>query len=174
MKQRLHQIMKNPGYPVIPQIGFALLALAAVVVTFTSAATPLRAEEEGKPRPEAEGKKDTPERERDADKPKAGEGAKRKEGAGDKAAPKEGERAAAGKNKSREAEIFDAYDKDADGAVTAKEMEAMMEGKQNSAGRRELRKAVDNADKNADAKLNLEEFEFWYKVGRNDPKAENR
>jgi len=53
MKRRLHQIMKNPGYPVIPQIGVALLALA-------SAATPLRADEEGKPRPEEEAIKDKP------------------------------------------------------------------------------------------------------------------
>lgn len=166
MKQRLLQIMKNPSYPVIPQVGVALLALAAVVVTFTSAATPVRGDEEGKPRPEAEGKKDNPERERDANKPKEEEGAKRKEGEGDKPA--------AGKKNSREQEIFDAYDKDADGTVTAKEMETMMEGKQNSAGRRELRKAVDQADKNADGKLNLEEFEFWYKTGRFDPKAENR
>lgn len=166
MKQRLLQIMKNPSYPVIPQIGVALLALAAVVVTFTSAVTPVRADEEGKPRPEAEGKKDNPERERDANKPKEEEGAKRKEGEGDKPA--------AGKKNSREQEIFDAYDKDDDGTVTAKEMETMMEGKQNSAGRRELRKAVDQADKNADGKLNLEEFEFWYKTGRFDPKAENR
>ena len=158
--------MKNPSYPVIPQIGVALLALAAVVVTFTSAVTPVRADEEGKPRPEAEGKKDNPERERDANKPKEEEGAKRKEGEGDKPA--------AGKKNSREQEIFDAYDKDDDGTVTAKEMETMMEGKQNSAGRRELRKAVDQADKNADGKLNLEEFEFWYKTGRFDPKAENR
>jgi len=166
MKQRLLQIMKNPSYPVIPQVGVALLALAAVVMTFTSAATPVRADEEAKPRPEAEGKKDNPERERDANKPKEEEGAKRKEGEGDKPA--------AGKKNSREQEIFDAYDKDDDGTVTAKEMEAMMEGKQNSAGRRELRKAVDQADKNADGKLNLEEFEFWYKTGRFDPKAENR
>jgi bla regulator protein blaR1 len=166
MKQRLRQIMKNPRYPVIPQIGVALLALAAVVMTFTSAATPLQADEEGKPRAEADGKKDNPERERDANKPKEEEGAKRKEGEGDKPA--------AGKKNSREQEIFDAYDKDADGTVTAKEMETMMEGKQNSAGRRELRKAVDNADKNADAKLNLEEFEFWYKTGRHDSEAENR
>jgi len=168
MKQRLLQIMKNPSYPVIPQVGVALLALAAVVVTFTSAVTPVRADEGGKPRPEAEGKKDNPERERegDANKPKEEEGAKRKEGEGDKPA--------AGKKNSREQEIFDAYDKDDDGTVTAQEMEAMMEGKQNSSGRREIRKAVDKADKNADGKLNLEEFEFWYKIGRLDPKAENR
>ncbi|MDP4585158.1 MAG: EF-hand domain-containing protein [Verrucomicrobiales bacterium] len=160
--------MKNPSSPVIPQVGVALLAFAAVVMTFTSAAIPLRADEEGKPRPEAEGKKDNPGRDRegDANKPKEEEGAKRKEGEGDKPA--------AGKKNSREQEIFDAYDKDADGTVTAKEMEAMMEGKQNSAGRRELRKAVDQADKNADGKLNLEEFEFWYKTGRFDPDAENR
>jgi hypothetical protein len=168
IKQRLLQIMKNPSYPVIPQVGVALLAYAAAVMTFTSAAIPLRADEEGKPRPEAEGKKDNPGRDRevDANKPKEEEGAKRKEGEGDKPA--------AGKKNSREQEIFDAYDKDADGTVTAKEMEAMMEGKQNSAGRRELRKAVDQADKNADGKLNLEEFEFWYKTGRFDPDAENR
>lgn len=168
MKQRLLQIMKNPSYPVIPQVGVALLALATVVVTFTSAVTPVRADEEGKPRPEAEGKKDNPERERkgDANKPKEEEGAKRKEG--------EGEKPAAGKKNSREQEIFDAYDKDDDGTVTAQEMEAMMEGKQNSSGRREIRKAVDKADKNADGKLNFDEFDFWYKIGRLDPKAENR
>ncbi|MEX2577665.1 MAG: EF-hand domain-containing protein [Verrucomicrobiales bacterium] len=122
-----------------------------------------------------EGRRNSPERERDAGKPKEEEGANRKDGEGKKAGPRDGAKPAAvrGAN-SKDRKIFEAYDKDGDGDVTAKEMEAMMEGKQNSAGRRELRKAVKRADRNSDDGLNFEEFLFWYKVGRLDEKAENR
>ena len=74
---------------------------------------------------------------------------------------------------TKNGKIFGAYDKDHDGFVTAKEMEAMMEGKQNSSGRRQLRKAVKRADKNDDNKLDLSEFVWWMKVGRRNAKAEN-
>lgn len=178
MKQRLNQIMKNPTYSTVPQIGVALLALAAVIVTFTSAVPPVGAADEKPDGAAEEGKKENPERNRDVAKPEAEAGAKRKDGEGDKGkgAAKEGDKpGAAGANKnSQEREVFDGYDKDDDGVVTAKEMEAMLEGKQNSSGRRQIRKAIERSDSNADEKLNFEEFLFWYKVGRLDEKAENR
>jgi beta-lactamase regulating signal transducer with metallopeptidase domain len=188
MKQRLHQIMKNPTYSLIPQVSIALVALAAALVTFTSAVTPAGAAEEKGAPPAEEGKNANPEKKRDGDKPKEGpkdkgdKGAREngdkgpaKEGEGDKGPAKEGERPAANpKMNTKEGKVFQAYDKDGDGAVTAKEIEAMLEGKQNSAGRREIRKAVDRSDADADEKLNLDEFVFWYTKGRLDTSAENR
>ena len=47
---------------------------------------------------------------------------------------------------SKEGKVFAAYDKDDDGSVTADEIAAMKEGKQNSRAKREFRKAVDHAE----------------------------
>lgn len=81
--------------------------------------------------------------------------------------------AAAGKN-SKEARIFVAYDKNGDGGVSADEMAAMKEGKQNSKAKREIRKAVDRADKNEDGQLDLEEFTWWLEIGRSHEREKNR
>ncbi|MDF2378232.1 MAG: EF-hand domain-containing protein, partial [Verrucomicrobiales bacterium] len=66
----------------------------------------------------------------------------------------------------KEGKVFNAYDKNDDSFVDDKEMEAMMEGKQNSRGRREIRKAIDRSDRDDDGKLNMREFIHWYTVGR--------
>ncbi|MEM7698283.1 MAG: EF-hand domain-containing protein [Verrucomicrobiota bacterium] len=102
------------------------------------------------PRPEADGK---------ARKPAEG-------GDRDPAAPR--------KANSKEKKVFGAYDADDDGLVTADEIVAMMEAKQNSRGRREVRKAVDRADKNGDELLDFDEWHWWYTVGRLDEDERNR
>lgn len=75
---------------------------------------------------------------------------------------------------TKEGKVFSAYDKNDDGSVTAEEMASMREGKQNSRAKREFRKAVDRADKDEDGKLNLDEFAWWYKVGRTNEREKNR
>lgn len=179
VKQRLHLIMKNPRYSMITHLGMAVLAIAAVAFTLSATPPAVGADEEKPGRAAEEGKRDKPERERDGAKPKEGErdGAKPKDGEGDKGkgAAKEGDKAPVAANLNvKERRIFEAYDKDGDGKVTAEEMEAMMEGKQNSSGRRQIRKAIDRADKDGDEGLNFDEFLFWYTVGRLDEKSENR
>ncbi|MBP6783438.1 MAG: EF-hand domain-containing protein [Verrucomicrobiales bacterium] len=196
MKQRLHQIMKNPTYSLLPQIGVALLALTGVIITFTSSVSPANAADEKADKPAAEkGKNANPDRDgdkpkegaRDGDKPKEGarDGDKPKEGArdgdkpkageGDKEKAKQGDKPVAGgaKMNSDERDIFNAYDKDGDSMISDKDMESMLEGKQNSSGRRQIRKEIDRSDKDKDGKLNEEEFLFWYKKGRLDEKAKN-
>lgn len=107
---------------------------------------------------------------------KAEEGQKR-EGPRDEGKPgEEGKKdkgAAINKN-SKEAKVFRTYDKDASETVTADEIVAMMEGKQNSRGRREVRKAVDRADRDEDGVLSLDEFVWWYQVGRLNEREKNR
>lgn len=76
-------------------------------------------------------------------------------------------------NNSKEGKVFKAYDRNKDSYVDDEEMEAMMEGKQNSRGRREIRKSIDRADVNDDEKLDINEFIWWYTVGRRDERAKN-
>lgn len=72
------------------------------------------------------------------------------------------------------AKVFVAYDSNKDGLVSDGEIVAMMEGKQNSSGRREIRKAVDRADKDNNGALDFDEFQWWYQTGRLDDRARNR
>lgn len=72
------------------------------------------------------------------------------------------------------AKVFVTYDANKDGSVSDEEIVAMMEGKQNSRGKREIRKAVDRADKDNDDVLNFDEFQWWYQIGRLDEDARNR
>ena len=168
--------MKNPTYSLLPQIGVALLALTGVIITFTSSVSPANAADEKADKPAAEkGKNANPDR--DGDKPKEGarDGDKPKAGEGDKEKAKQGDKPVAGgaKMNSDERDIFNAYDKDGDSMISDKDMESMLEGKQNSSGRRQIRKEIDRSDKDKDGKLNEEEFLFWYKKGRLDEKAKN-
>ena len=87
--------------------------------------------------------------------------------------PADPNKGTAAKNNSKEAKVFTAYDADADNFVSDEEIVGMMEGKQNSRGRREVRKAVKRADTNDDGKLDVKEFAWWYNVGRRDEDAEN-
>ena len=159
----------------------AALLFAVTVPVFVVNAEDRR---EGGPKAEGDaagGKKEGP-RDGDARRegPRDGEG--RKEGPRDEGGkkPEEGRRdrpAEAGdrnfKN-TKEGKVFDTYDKDDDGFVTDKEMEAMREGKLNAKGRREIRKAIDRADRSQDGKLSAREFVWWYKIGRTDERAKNR
>jgi len=108
--------------------------------------------------------------------PKDGERGKRgPEDVGGVKKPEAGGAPAQGKGlNTKEGKVFVAYDKDRSGAVSDEEIVAMMEGKQNSRGRREVRKAIDRADKDGDDVLNFDEFLWWYKVGRLDERAKNR
>ncbi|MDA8633962.1 EF-hand domain-containing protein [Verrucomicrobiales bacterium] len=108
--------------------------------------------------------------------PKDGERGKRgPEDVGGAKKPEAGGAPAQGKGlNTKEGKVFVAYDKDRSGAVSDEEIVAMMEGKQNSRGRREVRKAIDRADKDGDDVLNFDEFLWWYKVGRLDERAKNR
>lgn len=108
--------------------------------------------------------------------PKDGERGKRgPEDVGGAKKPEAGNAPAQGKAlNTKEGKVFVAYDKDRSGAVSDEEIVAMMEGKQNSRGRREVRKAIDRADKDGDDVLNFDEFLWWYKVGRLDERAKNR
>lgn len=157
LKLRLHYIMKNRPYQFVPQLGTIVLAFAFAIATFTSAdekGDVKRPDEPGK----AVEKPDTGIPKKDGDP-----GGKKPEGDKPRVAP----------DNSKEAKVFKAYDKNQDSFVDDKEMEAMMEGKQNSRGRREIRKAIDRADQDNDGKLNKQEFIWWYTVGRRDEKAEN-
>lgn len=162
MKTRLHLIMKKQSYQIIPQLGAIALTLALCLMTFTSALPTTSLADDNKPK--AEGKRDP------------GAKAEAKKG-GDKGKAKEGERdakpAKVALNNTKEGKVFGAYDKDDDGFVTAKEMEAMKEGKQNSSARRQIRKAVKRADKDDDEKMSLKEFVWWYNIGRRNEGAEN-
>lgn len=178
LKQRLTTIMKKPHYTLVPHLLASALTVTFVAVTFTGPVSRAIAEE-GVPAAgpkEGEAPRVGP---RDGEAPKAGpkDGEVPKApGEGDKgAAPKEGERPAAANNANKkELGVFNAYDKNSDGQVSAEEMEAMIESKQNSSGRREIRKAIGRADKDENEQLNFDEFLFWYKVGRLDENAENR
>ncbi len=162
MKTRLNLIMKKQSYQILPQVGAVALTLGICLMTFTSALNTTsfadgdkpKAEEKDKPGAKAEGKKD-------GDKGKAKEGAR------------DAKPAKVAVNNTKEGKVFGAYDADDDGFVSAKEMEAMKEGKQNSSSRRQIRKAVKRADRDNDEKLSLEEFIWWYKIGRRDESAEN-
>lgn len=113
-----------------------------------------------------------------AEKPGPRDGGREKRGPGDAGGgkkPEAGGAAAKGNGlNTKEGKVFVTYDKDRSGTVTDGEIVAMMEGKQNSRGRREVRKAVDRADKDRDDVLNFDEFLWWYKVGRLDERAKNR
>lgn len=158
--------------------------LSALVLLSTNG---LSEDREGAPRAEGD---------RNAEKQGPRDGEARKEGPRDGDAPKEGPRdgdrpkeggerdgakpaekgnpdPAKGLN-TKEGKIFVAYDKDRSGTVTDEEIVAMMEGKQNSSGRREVRKMVDRADKDGDGELNYDEFSWWMRVGRADEDARNR
>jgi beta-lactamase regulating signal transducer with metallopeptidase domain len=198
LQQRLTTIMKNPHYKLVPHLLASVLTLVFVAGTFTSPVSQVLAEEgvpadgpkEGQAPQEGARDGDAPKvGPKDGDAPKVGpkdgempkEGPKdgdvpKAPGEGDQgAAPKEGERPAAANNANKkELGVFNAYDKNSDGQVSAEEMEAMIESKQNSSGRREIRKAISRADKDDNEQLNFEEFLFWYKVGRLDDNAENR
>lgn len=154
-----------------------LLAVGALFVAYPSVAADERGEKRDNPEANA-GPRDG---ERGAKPgPKDGEGAR-------KAGPRDGEGGprpeakkdapggvpAAAKNQ-KEAKIFVTYDKDKDGTVSDEEIVAMMEGKQNSRGKREVRKAVDRADKDNDGVLGFNEFVWWLKIGRADERARNR
>lgn len=97
--------------------------------------------------------------------PRDGEGGKK---------PEAGGRPAGKGLNTKEGKVFVAYDRDRNGSVSDEEIVEMMEGKQNSRGRREVRKAVDRADKDGDGVLNYDEFAWWYTVGRTDERARNR
>lgn len=88
--------------------------------------------------------------------------------------PRDGDAPKARPANSKQGKVFAAYDKDRDGLVTAKEIEAMMEGRQNSRGRREIRKWVHDADKDDNDALDFEEFVWWYTIGRKAESAERR
>lgn len=154
-----------------------LLAVGALFVAYPSVAADERGEKRDNPEANA-GPRDG---ERGAKPgPKDGEGAR-------KAGPRDGEGGprpeakkdapggvpAAAKNQ-KEAKIFVTYDKDKGGTVSDEEIVAMMEGKQNSRGKREVRKAVDRADKDNDGVLGFNEFVWWLKIGRADERARNR
>jgi len=154
-----------------------LLAVGALFLAYPSVAADERGEKRDNPEANA-GPRDG---ERGAKPgPKDGEGAR-------KAGPRDGEGGprpeakkdapggvpAAAKNQ-KEAKIFVTYDKDKDGTVSDEEIVAMMEGKQNSRGKREVRKAVDRADKDNDGVLGFNEFVWWLKIGRADERARNR
>ena len=154
-----------------------LLAVGALFVAYPSVA----ADERGKKRDNPEANAGPRDGERGAKPgPKDGEGAR-------KAGPRDGEGGprpeakkdapggvpAAAKNQ-KEAKIFVTYDKDKGGTVSDEEIVAMMEGKQNSRGKREVRKAVDRADKDNDGVLGFNEFVWWLKIGRADERARNR
>lgn len=129
-----------------------------------SVISPARAAEREDDRP-----RETPEEA--ADRPAKEDGAP-KAGPRDPGGPKHEGVPAAARN-SKEGKVFGAYDKDGDGQVTDEEIVAMMEGKQNSRGKREIRKAVKRADKDDDGMLGFEEFAWWYRVGRLDERARN-
>ena len=141
------------------------IALAVVTVTALFA-SPIFSADEGGPKPEQN--RDRPNPEKDAG-PRDGEGGPAAEAKKNGAA---GVPANAPDKKT--AKIFVTYDSDQDGTVTDEEIVAMMEGKQNSSGKREIRKAVDRADKDNDGVLNFAEFEWWLKIGRLDDRARNR
>lgn len=108
---------------------------------------------------------------------KPADGEVKKEGPKDNGKPGaegKGDPPAAAKKNGKEAKVFATYDKDSDEQVTADEIAAMREGKQNSRGRREIRKAVDRADRDESGALNFDEFVWWYTVGRLDEREKNR
>jgi hypothetical protein len=147
------------------------LAFAAAFTALCFSVTSLAADKEGDPPAEKPGaalaEKPGPKNgERGKRGPEDVGGEKKPEGDG---APAKGK----GLN-TKEGKVFVAYDKDRSGAVSDEEIVAMMEGKQNSRGRREVRKAIDRADKDGDDVLNFDEFLWWYKVGRLDERAKNR
>jgi hypothetical protein len=154
-----------------------LLAVGALFLAYPSVAADERGEKRNNPEANA-GPRDGEHGAKPG--PKDGEGAR-------KAGPRDGEGGprpeakkdapggvpAAAKNQ-KEAKIFVTYDKDKDGTVSDEEIVAMMEGKQNSRGKREVRKAVDRADKDNDGVLGFNEFVWWLKIGRADERARNR
>jgi hypothetical protein len=147
------------------------LAFAAAFTALCFSVPSLAADKEGDPPAEKPGaalaeKPGPKDEERGKRGPEDVGGAKKPEADG---APAKGK----GLN-TKEGKVFVAYDKDRSGAVSDEEIVAMMEGKQNSRGRREVRKAIDRADKDGDDVLNFDEFLWWYKVGRLDERAKNR
>lgn len=148
--------MKHDTYRELPPIVVILITTAFAVVTFSSTI----ADEKGQAKDP--GKRDEPGK--NVEKPDPG--GKKPEGGDKRIDPKV--------NNSKEGKVFKAYDHNKDSFVDDKEMEAMMEGKQNSRGRREIRKSIDRADLNDDEKLDINEFIWWYTVGRRDERAKNR
>lgn len=157
------------------------LAFAAAFTAICFSVPSLAADKEGNPPAEKPGAAP-------AEKPGAKDPGKEKPGPKDGERGKRGPRDVGGVKKpeaggapaqgkglnTKEGKVFVAYDKDRSGAVSDEEIVAMMEGKQNSRGRREVRKAIDRADKDGDDVLNFDEFLWWYKVGRLDERAKNR
>jgi hypothetical protein len=147
------------------------LAFAAAFTALCFSVLSLAADKEGDPPAEKTGAAL-------AEKPGSKDGERSKRGpedVGGAKKPEAGNTPAQGKAlNTKEGKVFVAYDKDRSGAVSGEEVVAMMEGKQNSQGRREVRKAIDRADKDGDDVLNFDEFLWWYKVGRLDERAKNR
>ena len=157
------------------------LALAAVFTALSFSVPALAADKEGDPPAEKPGAAPAEKpgaKDPGKEKPGPKDGDKGRRGPGDVEGgkrPEAGGAPAPGKGlNTKEGKVFVTYDKDRSGAVSDEEIVAMMEGKQNSRGRREVRKAVDRADKDGDDVLNFDEFLWWYKVGRLDERAKNR
>jgi hypothetical protein len=145
----------------------ASLFPALAFLFFSPVATSFADDKEGKPAAESAEKKAGP-RDGEGDRPagpRDGEGGRKPEGNG---------RAPAGGLNTKEGKVFVAYDKNRNGSISDEEIVAMIEGKQNSRGRREVSKAVERADKDQDGVLNYDEFVWWYTVGRTDERAKNR
>lgn len=136
----------------------SLISLLTVLTVYLTTA-PLMADEPGKAKV-ADGEGAAKKGPRDGDRKPAEAG-------------KAGAKPAAPQN-TKEGKVFATYDKDGDGSVTTEEMASMKEGKQNSRAKREFGKAVDRADKDKDGKLNLDEFAWWYKIGRTNEREKNR
>lgn len=160
-------------------------AFLAAMVGFFITQSSFAADKEGGRSPEAAaGKRDNPEAKKAGPRdgegakkagPRDGEGGVKPEGARDpnnkkpEAAPDPKQ---AAKLRTKEGKIFQAYDKDKSGGVTADEISAMFEGKRS---RREIRKLgdlVEDLDVDGNKKeLNLDEFTEYLKQrgrGRRD------
>lgn len=143
------------------------LFLALSLLFLSPAATSFADDEGSRPAAENPEKKAGP-RDGEGNRPaglRDGEGGQKPEGNGK--APGKG-------LNTKEGKVSVAYDKNKNGSVSDEEIVAMIEGKQNSRGRREVGKAVDRADKDEDGVLNFDEFVWWYTVGRTDERAKNR
>ncbi len=174
LKQRIHMIAKTQNPHWLAHLLAAAVLTALCALTYTSATA-----DDEKPKPEESGDKaDHPEAKtgpRDGDTPKEGP----RDGDVPKTGPRDtGKPSAEGGDKpsngspntaqahTKEGKIFNTYDKDKDGKVSADEIAAMREGKLNSAQRREIRKQIDKSDQDGDDLLDLAEFTYWLNEGR--------